>query len=278
MSLSDKRLNILAKIEKYLKGGGNINGCPRGAWHTPIYFAIKYEFDTLFSKLLKNHKLDIYAIIHKGYTALQIAMGFDREEYVKKILSYHKPSEPDDDGDIFYDQAPYNINYLDGNKETALTTSVLFQSRLQQKYVDLLLKRGASPNTVSKNGTTPLYHAIKAQNNIEDSIIIKKLIDHGARILDILYIRYDDDLPVRPQTYMDVFDSIINWDDMTVYQDIRRMLTPPVAPAKRFSITDKGGKRRRKTRRRRQHKLKPTKKLRKNRKRTRKPKRRYRGE
>ena len=81
-----------------------------------------------------------------------------------------------------------------------------------------------------------------------------------------MYIRYDDDLPVRPQTYMDVFDSIINWDDMTVYQDIRRMLTPPVAPAKRFSITDKGGKRRRKTRRRRRRQRKTTKNPRKNRK------------
>jgi len=253
MSLSDEQLNILAKIEKYLKNGGDINGILRlrhfHPGHTPIYFAIKYKLDTLFSKLLQNPKLDIYAFIHNGFTALQVAMGFDREEYVKDILSYHNPSEPHGvERDIFYDQDPYNINALDAYSETALTTAILFQSRLQQKYVDLLLKHGATPNTVSQNGTTPLWNAINAQNNIEDSNIIKKLIDHGARILDKLYIRYDDDfgVPIRSQTYMDVFNSINGWDDMTVYRDIRRMLTPPGA-AKRFSITDKGGKRRRKT-------------------------------
>tara|TARA_Y100000741_G_C18245457_1_gene555367 strand:+ start:900 stop:1712 length:813 start_codon:yes stop_codon:yes gene_type:complete len=249
------------QIEEHITDGGDINSKVPSIGELPIYLAIKYKYDELFDRILEDTNLDIYAYISSGYTALQYAMLSDKEEYVHKIISYEpvEQNKPDDDGDIFYDTATYNINAQDSHGETALTTAILLPWRLRNKYVDLLLQNGASPNTRSNNGTTPFYHAINTQDEIEDSIIIKKLIEHGARITDILYIHYKDDpMPARKQTYMDVLESIQEWDDMTVYTNIRRMLNPPV---KKFSINaNRGGKRRRKTKTRMRRKRKTVKK------------------
>ena len=277
MPYSGSQIQLLLKIEKYLSDGGDVNrgiGSRSGGqdlpWRTPMRLAIDNGFDDLFYPLLKNPNLDIYAL--RPFTALQYAMKRENDKYVRAILSYISP-------DVH--QSLYNINAKDEWGETALTTAIFLPWRLRNKYVNLLLDHGASPNMVSNNGKTPFYHAIKTQEDIEDSIIIKQMIDKGANIYDKLYVHNGDTvddvpwgavLPAQAQTYLDVLESIESWDDHGIYRKIRDMLSPP---AKKFMVVDKGGtRRRRKTRRHhRQRKRKTTKNRRKKGHRTRRNKR-----
>ena len=94
------------KIENFITNGGNINSKVPSMGELPIYLAIKYGYDALFYRIIEHANLDIYTHLGRGNTALQHAMIYDRAEYVQKILLYHKTSEPDTDGDIFYEQIP----------------------------------------------------------------------------------------------------------------------------------------------------------------------------
>ena len=255
------------KIENFITNGGNINSKVPSMGELPIYLAIKYGYDALFYRIIEHANLDIYTHLGRGNTALQHAMIYDRAEYVQKILLYHKTSEPDTDGDIFYEQIPYNINAQNSHGETALTTAIFIN-----KYVELLLENGASPNTVDYAGKTPFYYAIESQSHEENSTIIRQLIDHGARIDDMLFIRDNNNTIIAHQSYLNILNRI-DFDDERIYEDIVEMLTPPPPPAPPLpgAASAAGGKRR--TRRKRTRGKRTRRKHRTRRKRTRRKRR-----
>lgn len=69
---------------------------------------------------------------------------------------------------------------IDDEGPGGFTPLILAAKTGQQAVVELLLRRGASPNLKSSNGTTPLYVAANANNNRVG--IVRLLLDHGAKV------------------------------------------------------------------------------------------------
>ena len=61
------------------------------------------------------------------------------------------------------------------NGETALHYACLVSNR---RSVDLLLRRGADPNTPARNGSCPLHYAVQAKS----VDIVRKLLQFGANV------------------------------------------------------------------------------------------------
>ncbi|UPK92113.1 hypothetical protein LCI18_003048 [Fusarium solani-melongenae] len=69
---------------------------------------------------------------------------------------------------------------IDDEGPGGFTPLILAAKTGQQAVVELLLKRSASPNLKSSNGTTPLYVAANANNNRVG--IVRLLLDNGAKV------------------------------------------------------------------------------------------------
>eukprot|EP01138_Halocafeteria_seosinensis_P005163 gb/GECG01005279.1/.p1 GENE.gb/GECG01005279.1/~~gb/GECG01005279.1/.p1 ORF type:complete len:516 (+),score=77.82 gb/GECG01005279.1/:1-1548(+) len=176
-------LQKVKAIELLLKNGADPNIRDNEKGSTPLAFAVPNV--SMMKLLIEQGNVDPNQEVQKGKTALHMALANENEEAVKFLLSAGaNPVSEDEAGNTPLMLAFNNVTIMkhlldsgrvDANQTTkkgkiALHEAVLAKNR---QAVEILLKSGADPNLVDKNGMSALRYALP------DEEYLKLLLDYG---------------------------------------------------------------------------------------------------